>query len=164
MAFVTKYFAELGLGDSRRKTSPSRIQISKANFDAYNGAANFAAALVTPVGLYFAALSLLTASTVQSWNVSQETVNDTDSFPLPDDNVYNFDKINVGFRAALKNYNITIPGRDDTAYTVATDGVTLITTDPGWTAAVEDYITQFNAVALGDNGVAGVIQKMYIQR
>jgi hypothetical protein len=162
MAFVTSYYAELSLGDSRKKDTPARIRVSKADYDAYNGAANFAAALLTPIGLYFAALSLLTASTVQAYKVYQETINDTGSYPAPDDNVYNFDKINVAFRAGLDNYNITIPGRDDTAYTVSTDGVTIITTDPGWTAAVEDYVTQFNAVALGKNGTAGVVQQMYV--
>jgi len=47
MAFVTKYYAELSFGDSRKKATPSRVQISKAHYDAWNGAANFAAALLT---------------------------------------------------------------------------------------------------------------------
>lgn len=162
MAFVTSYYAELSLGDSRKKKSPARVRVSKTHFDAWNGAANFAAALLTPIGLYFAAAAALTASTVQAWIVSTETINDTSTFPDPDANVYNFDKINVAFRSGIKNYNITIPGRDDEKYTVSTDGVTIITTDPGWSAEVEEYITQFNAVVLGDNGIAGVVQKMYV--
>jgi hypothetical protein len=156
------YYAELSLGDSRKKDSPSRVRVSKANYDLWNDAANFAAALLTPIGLYFAAESLLTASTVQAYKVYTETINDTGAYPAPDDNVYNFDKLNVAFRCGLKNYNKGIPGRDDAAYTVSTDGVTVITTDPGWSAAVEDYITQFNAVVLGDNGEASVIQRMYV--
>jgi hypothetical protein len=162
MAFVTKYFGEISYGDSRKKSSPSVVEVAKADYDAWNDAADFAAALVTPLGLYFAAEAALSASSVLSWRVYTEVVNDTFAYPAPDDDVYNFDKLNVSYRAGLDGYNKTIPGRDGAAYTVADDGVTVIATDPGWTAAVEAYITQFNATVLAKNGGSAVFQKMYV--
>jgi len=75
-----------------------------------------------------------------------------------------FDKINVGYKAGTDRYTVTIPGRDDAAYNVGGDGVTIIIAGAGASAATTDFVDAFNTTVEGKNGLAGIVEKMYIQR
>src|SRR5690606_17559897 len=94
--------------------------------------------------------------------VSMIDETDNVTHPPADDNIYNFDKLGVHYKAGIDNYVITIPGRDDDDYTVAEDGITVIISGAGATAAVTNFITRFEATAVGKNGGAPNVTKIVV--
>lgn len=164
MAFAVQYWAEIGFGDSRQDVSPCRIRVTDADAQAWYAAIGFSAKLATQLGVYFLALAGLSDSSTMSYEVQEVWADDAAAFPDPDDNVYNFDKINVGYRAGFDRYTTTIPGRADTNYNVSDDGVTIITTGAGASAQTTAYVAAFNNVVEAKNGSPGVLEKMYVAR
>lgn len=159
MATVLRHYLNLAVGDSREKLTPVQLRISEADAQAYMTAVDDAARAATAAGLLAAAIEGVTAGTVWSKGVSISVLDDTAIFPTDNADVYNFDKILVGLKAGLERSHFTIPSRDGTAYTVGSDGVSIILTDPGRTAAVADLITQVEATVLNKQGDAVTLER-----
>jgi archaellum component FlaG (FlaF/FlaG flagellin family) len=164
MAMVAEYWGKVAIGDSRQQVTDFRVRLLDADAAAWLAAIGFPAKQATEAGQLMDAVAGLSAGTPMSYAVESSYVDDAAAFPAADDNVYNFDKINVGFRAGLDRYTVTIPSRDDTAYNVADDGVTVIISGAGASAATLAFVTAFNTSVEGKNGSAGTVEKMYISR
>ena len=164
MALVEQYFGFLKVGDSRKKFTSVEIRLQTADALAWNAAIGAAAKAATEAGVLMAAIEGLTAGTVFERGVRSAIVDDAAAFPIPDDNVYNFDKINVTLKAGLDRSTVTIPSRDDAAYNVSSDGVTVIIAGAGASAATTAYVAAVAAAVQGKNGDPAIVEKMYIQR
>lgn len=164
MAFAVQYYATIGFGDSRQDITPARIRVRDADAAAWYAAIGLSAKLATQVGVYFLALAGLSDSSTMTYEVEEVWADDAASFPDADDNVYNFDKINVGFKSGFDRYTTTIPGRADDNFNVASDGVTIIMSGAGASAETTAYVAAFNNVAEAKNGGDGTIEKMYVAR
>ncbi len=164
MAQVEQFVAYMKIGDSRQEYTTYEIRVLAADAAAWLAAIGYAAKEATDVGQMLLGVEQLTAGHPAERGVRSSFVDDTFTFPAPDDNVYNFDKISVGFRAGLDRYTVTIPSRDDAAYNVADDGVTVIISGAGASAATTQFVTKFNTSAAGKNGGAATVEKMYIAR
>lgn len=145
MALVDLHYAYVTIGDSRKKSSTVRFRVSAADATAYFGSATQILKDGTPVGQLLLSIEDMTAGTMLSKGVMLETIDDAAVFPAPDDNVYGFDKLMVHYSAGIRNYHLTIPARDDAAYTVASDGVTVLLDDD---QQVIDLVSRFNATVL----------------
>jgi len=164
MAQVSEFWANVGIGDSRQDITTFRVRLVDADAAAWFAAVGYAAKAATDAGVLMDAVAGLSAGNVFTRSVENVFVDDAAVFPDPDDNIYNFDKINVGYRAALDRYTVTIPSRDDDAYNVGGDGVTIIITGAGASAATTAFVAAFNTSVEGKNGSAGLVEKMYISR
>lgn len=145
MALVDLHYAYVTLGDSRKKTTTFRARVSAADATAYFGAATQILKDGTPVGQLLLSIEDMSAGTLISKGVVLDTIDDAAVFPDPDDNVYNFDKLMIHYQAGIRNYHLSIPARDDAAYTVASDGVTVLLDDD---QQVIDLVSRFNATVL----------------
>lgn len=162
MALVTTWRASVSFGDSRKKLADVSVRISEGDGKAWINAVDQAARDATDVGDFFAATAGLSSGTPFTKAVTMEQEDENAVFPTADLNIYNFDKLGVGFKALLDNYNMTIPARDDSAYTVSEDGVTVILTGAGATAEVTAFIAAFNGLVLGKNGGTGTVITMQV--
>jgi len=164
MAMIREYWGVIKIGDSRQKTTDFRIRLLDVDAGAWLNAATFAAKEALEVGQLMAGVQALSAGGLFSVGVEESWVDDAAVFPAANDNVYNFDKLNVGFRAGMDRYTVTIPSRDDAAYNVADDGVTVIISGAGASAGTNLFVNNFNTVVEGKNGLAAAVEKMYIVR
>jgi len=82
--------------------------------------------------------------------------------PAAEDFVFPFDKFGISFRADGENYVSSIPARNDANVTMGSDGISVIVTDPGWSAEVEEFITQFESIVLSEEGAAATITQITI--
>lgn len=152
MATVTRYFANLTLGDSAQKRYNFRVRVTTVAGAAWVAAATPVLRAATTVGVLFGKVIALSDLTIEKSSVTMEDVDDTFGFPDPNDNLYGFDKLGIAMKAGLKNYTVTLPGRDDAAYNVAPDGIEVLIEGAGASAATTEFITAFEAVVLADNG------------
>lgn len=145
MALVDLHYAFVTFLDSRGKQSSVQFRVSSTDASAYYGALTQILKDATTVGQLLLSFEDLSAGVMLAKGIRLETIEDTAAPPAPDDNVYHFDKLLCHYRSGLKNHFLTIPARDDTAYSVAADGVTVILADG---ADVADFVSRFNAVVL----------------
>jgi hypothetical protein len=158
-------WAFLRLGDSRKKTTDVRWRVA----DEVDGEAFFTAETdilrdatdTAQLGFKIAALS---GCTVLGRGVTFIQENDAAVFPALEDHVFIFDKLLVSYDAGLDAYNLTIPGRKGSAYTVGSDGVTVIIEGAGAAAAVTEFITAFEGGALAKNGEVPNVQEIIVAR
>lgn len=162
MATVESYYLSMSFGDCRQKQSNVRYRLTTIAAQAWLNAADAAARAATTVGVLVTKVNALTDATLISWGVELESANDAAIYPVGDSGVYNFDKVSVQTKAGLKNYTSTIPARNDTAINVGADGVNVILTGAGASAAVTEFISAYEAVVLADNGLVPDITGMYI--
>jgi len=162
MAITSQYFAVIDLLDSRKQISTVRVRVKTADAVAWLGAATPALRDATAVGLLLNAIAGLSSAVVNKKYVSLEDES-ASLAPAQDDNVYNFDKLGSSFSGGIDNYSSSIPARKDTAYTVSTDGVTVILGALG-TAEVQEYVTRFNASVLAKNGANATITRITVTR
>lgn len=159
MALKDFHYAVIKLGDSRKRITEVRFRINVIEAGLYYNATTQILKDATEVGQLLLSVEELSACTLQGKGVVLLTEDDTAGFPAPNDDVYIFDKIGVSYSAGFDNYQMTIPGRDTAAYTVADDGVTIVTSGTG---DVPDFIARFNAIVIGKNEVAAEVTKMTI--
>lgn len=145
MALVDLHYAYVTLIDSRQKKSTWDVRVSSTDAAAYWGALTQILKDGTEVGQLLLSIEDLSGGVLVSKGVRLETIEDAFVPPAPDDNVYHFDKLLVHYRSGIRNYHVSIPARDDAAYAVADDGVTVILDNAD---AVTDFVSRFEAVAL----------------
>jgi hypothetical protein len=162
MATQIEYWAGIAFGDSLNKLIDVSWRVNATMFNAYNGAADDAARLATPLGTFMAGIEGLSECNVFERYSRKQYVQDTASFPSDAAAVYGFDKISVGYKSLGDNYTMTIPGRDDAAYT-AIDGKIIIAVGDR-TTEVDDFITAMANGMIAKNGGQPVVQKMYVSK
>lgn len=159
MALVDLHYAKITFGDSQQKEFTVKWRISVTDASGYFSALTQILKDATELGQLFLSFEDLSAGTFRGKGVELVTIDDAIGFPAPDDNVYGFDKLLVSYVAGGNGYHLSIPCRDDAAYSVATDGVTVILEDG---AAVEDFVTRFAAVVLSKYGAAGTVTEITV--
>lgn len=164
MATVSSYWASVSGRDSRNKSVDISVRVNETDAQAWLTAADATARGLTDVGVLLNKLLGLSGIFAYKRWVSLIDEADNVTHPPADDNIYNFDKLAVSYKAGIDHYVLTIPGRLDTAYNVADDGVDVIISGAGASAATTDLITAFNATVKGKNGSDAVVERIYVQR
>ena len=158
MALVDIHHAYVTFIDSRKKLSTVSYRVTAANANTYASAVTQILKDLTPVGVLLLRTEDLSAATMLKKGIILATIDDAAVPPDFDSDVFNFDKLAVHYLSGLKNYQVTIPSRDTTNYTMESDAIHV---NPG-VGLVDDYITAFEAVVLGDNGVAANVTEITV--
>lgn len=163
MAIVTQYFLTIGFGDSRKKTTPVRLRLDPTDALAWLGAADAAARDATAVGVLADRIADISLANRMYTSVSLEDIDDSATFPLATDEIYNFDKITYQYKGALDNYVASFPARDMADINVGPDAVTIpINTAAGASAEIDALTTAFNNVVMCKNGVVATVTGAYV--
>lgn len=151
------WYASMTVRDGAQRPSTLSFRVPEATAKLYFAAADKAARDATAIGLLFAGFLTLTKGVEESRSV---TVRDeTSPLVYPDEDVLRGNKIVVGYLTGAQVAKITIPARDGTAFTQKEDSIEIDITAAGDFA---DWITLFEATALGPNGLAVDVFKAYL--
>lgn len=159
MALQDFHYGFVKIGDSRKRTTDVVFRVNVIEAGLYYNATTQILKDATELGQLFLSVEQLSAGSMMGKGVRLITEDDTAAFPDPNDNVYIFDKLGLSYRAGFDNYSMTIPARDPANYDVADDGVTVLADAP---QAVVDFIARFNAIVIGKNALAAVIEKITV--
>lgn len=159
MALQDFHYGFVKLGDSRKRTTEVVFRVNVIEAGLYYNATTQILKDATELGQLFLSVQELSAGSMMGKGVRLITEDDAVGFPDPNSNIYIFDKLGVSYRAGFDNYSMTIPARDTANYDVADDGVTVLADTP---QAVVDFIARFNAIVIGKNTLAAVIEKMTV--
>ena len=159
MALQDQYFGKVSLGMSNRKSSTHMVRLNPTAANAYIFEITQLLKDGTDVGQYFLSVEDLSAGTLIAKGVELKTEDDAADYPAPDAKIWAWDKISISFHAGFDNYTVTIPGRDNTQFTVGPDGATIDLTAG---AVVPDFVTRFNAVVYAKNNAAATLDSMYV--
>lgn len=110
--------AYISVVDSRNKVSVHSINVNVADAKAYVAAADETARNATDIGVYFNEVLDLSEAEPVDRGVRFNTRNDAKIVPAADAEIYNFDKITVGWSSGLRNFTLTIPARNMANVTV----------------------------------------------
>lgn len=165
MANVASMWAFVKLMDSRKKTTDVRWRVA----DEVDGETFFTAETdlirdATETAVLGFKIAALSACTVVGRGITFMQEDDAAVPPALEDHVFIFDKLLVSYDAGLDSYNLTIPGRKGSAYTVGSDGVSVIIEGAGAAVAVTEFIAAFEAGALAKNGDAPDVVEMIVAR
>lgn len=140
--------AYISLVDSRNKISVHAVNVATADAKAYVAAADEAARNATDIGIYFNEVIDLSEAEPVDRGVRYNTKNDALIVPAVDAEIYNFDKISIGWSSGLRNFVTTIPARDMAAVTVVARNGDIDMTG----GAAQDWIQAFLDVAVDPDG------------
>jgi len=146
----------------RQKLATVRWRVPEIVVTNYLAAADDAARAATAAGVLVAAADALSLGVGVKVTVGSAFV---DNLAVPPDAgsfVFPFDKFGISFRADGENYVSSIPARKDSAVNMGADGISVIITDPGWSAAIEDFVTAFQSIVLSEEGAAATITQITI--
>jgi hypothetical protein len=165
MAYVAELWGFITLMDSRKKTATVRWRASdELDFETFVTAETDLIRNATDLAGLAAAVAALSGCSEVSRGAIFEQIDDAMTPPGVEEHVFTFDKLLVSYDAGIEGYNLTIPGRKGDAYTVGSDGVTVIIEGAGAAAAVTNVITAFEAGALAKNGEVPDVQEMIVAR
>jgi hypothetical protein len=143
----------------RNKIATFETRITGVSSKAYQDAADSAARAATTVGTLITKTNALTLGVPKSWGIKFVEVDDAATPPGSGAGVYPFDKFAAALVAAGQNSQITIPARKDSAVTFESDGISLVLADG---AAVADWISAFQTVALTEDLLAPNVERMFV--
>jgi hypothetical protein len=146
----------------RQKLSDIAVRLPAVEITAYNAAADDAARAATIPGTLIEAYKDLTLGVLKKVTAGFTYVDPTAIPPASDAFVFPFDKIGISFQADGENYVASIPARKDSALSMGPDGVSILITDPSWSAEIETFVPIFNANVLSEEGAAVTITQMTI--
>jgi len=146
----------------RQKIATVRWIVPEVVVNNYLAAADDAARAATAAGLLVAAADALSLGVGVKVTVGSAFVDNAAIPPAAGTFVFPFDKFGISYRADGENYVSSIPARKDSAVTMSSDGISVIITDPAWSAAVEEFITQFQSIVLSEEGAAATITQITI--
>lgn len=153
MAWVTEYWAYVTLMDSRKKTATVSWRSSdEVDIESWFTAETDLIRDATEAGVLMAAVAALSSCTLVERGVKHIQVDDAAVPPALESHVFTFDKLLTHYDAGLDSYTISIPGRKGSAFTVGSDGVTVIIEGAGASSEVLAFIAAFEAGALAKNG------------
>jgi len=156
MALQDFHYAWASFGDARGRSSTVRVRVPSDDAEAYFVALTQILKDGTDVGQMLLSIEEMSAGNLLAKGVTLATEDDAANFPGGDSGIYHFDKVTIHYEAGFDSYTLTIPARDETAYTVGADGVTLV---DGLADDWEDFYTRFNGLVLGKNGTQGTVTK-----
>jgi len=166
MAEVAVYEAYVVVGDSAKKLSRVAVRVDATDGKAFVAAADTAARSATKVGLLLIAISNLTLNNpnaVKARGVDSQFVNDAFVFPVPEDDAYISNKLNVSYSTSLgglpRQNQFTIPMRDPAEYTMESNGVNVVLEDG---ADIEDLVTQIADTMLSLYGTACTVTEITV--
>lgn len=162
MALKDFYVASVHLGMSNKKIAVWQQRVASTAANAYIAAITQTLKDATALGQLLLSIEDLSLGTLISKGVGLQTFDDAADYPAPDAGVYAFDKFGTSYAAGFDNYHNTIPARDMSVVAVGPDGITLIISGGGATTEVTNYVSRFNAVALGKNDGAAVVSEMQV--
>lgn len=162
MALKDFYFAHVTLGMSNKKAATWRQRITTAAGQAYINAVTQTLKDGTAAGLLMLSVETLSKGTLIKKGVTLETLDDAADYPAPDAEAYAFDKFGASYAAGFDNYQNTIPARDMAEVFIESDGIHIAISGGSATSAVTDFVSRFNAVALGKNDAPAVIDEMFV--
>lgn len=162
MALKDFHIAFVSLGMSNKKISTWRQRVTPVSATAYFGAATQTLKDGTPLGQLLLSVEDLSTGVLIAKGVYLSTEDDAADYPSPDAGVYAFDKFGTSYKAGFDNYHNTIPARDMSKVQVGPDGITLLIEGDDATDFVKDYVSRFNAVALGKNDGAAAVTEMQV--
>jgi hypothetical protein len=143
----------------RNKIANFSTRVTGVSGKAYIDAADTAARAATTVGQLITATNALTLGIPQKWGVHFEEVDLAAVPPASSAGAYPFDKFAASLLASGENSQVTIPARKDSAVVFESDGVSLVLDDG---AAVEDWISAFETVALDEDLHAPNVERMFV--
>jgi len=146
----------------RQKLSDITWRLPSVEITAYNAAADDAARAATIPGQLIAATQALTLGVLKKVQAGFTYIDPTAMPPAADAFVFPFDKFGISFSADGENYVASIPARNDAAVTMGPDGVSVLITDPAWSAEIAAFVPLFNANVLSEEGAAVTIQQITI--
>jgi len=158
MALVDFHEAFIKLGDSRQKTTEVSFRVTAAEATNYFSAVTQILKDATAVGQLLLSVEDLSKCSMMGKGVRLVTKDDATDFPGFDTDIFNFDKLAVHYNCGFDNYQVTIPGRDTTNYTMESDGVHVNPT----LGLVDEFISRFNAIVLGKNGGASTVTSITV--
>jgi len=158
MALVDFHYAFIKLGDSRQKTTEVAFRVTAAAAAAYFGAVTQILKDATPVGQLLLSVEDLSACSMMGKGIRLVTEDDAVTFPDFDSDIFIFDKLAVHYSSGFDNYQVTIPGRDSTNYTMESDAVHVNPT----LGLVDEFISRFEAVVLAKNGGAATVSSITV--
>lgn len=162
MALQDTYWAKVSFGMSNRKSSTHRVRVNSTAGNLYVAEITQTLKDATPLGQYLLSVEDLSAGTLISKGVELATEDDAADYPAASAKIWAFDKLSISYHAGFDNYTVTIPGRDNTKFNVGPDGVTVIASGTGSTTETSQFVSRFNAVAVGKNNVAATFDNMYV--
>lgn len=157
MPVVNIYRARLSFGDQQKKLFAVEFNVSETDAEAWLTAADEATRAATDLGVFMASLEALSKCSLYEKGVTLVERTEPYTFPAITTATYGFDKLAVSYKAGIRNFTLSIPGRDESAYTVADDGITVITSVAG-TAEVQAFVAAFNTTVLAVSGDQGTVQ------
>jgi len=146
----------------RQKLATVRWRVPEVVVNNYLAAADDAARAATAAGELIAAADALSLGVGVKVTVGAAFIDDTALPPAADQFVFPFDKFGISFRADGENYVSSIPARDDSAVTMGSDGISVLITDPAWSAEIEAFIGAFESIVLSEEGAAVTITQITI--
>jgi hypothetical protein len=146
----------------RQKLATIRYNVPEVVVNNYLSAADDAARAATAAGLLIAAVDNLTLGVRKKVSVGAAFTDSAAVPPAVDVFAFPFDKFGVAYVASGDNFVSSIPARDDTAVNVGPDGVSVLITDPEWSAATEAFIGAFENIVLSEDNNAATITQITI--
>jgi len=158
MALTDFHFAFVKIGDSRRKTTTVSVRVAAADAVDYFSAVTQILKDATPVGQLLLSIEDLAAGSMMGKGIELITKDDATDFPDSDSDIFLFDKLAVHYGSGFDNYQLTIPTRDSTNYTMESDGVHVNLT----LNLVDEFVARFEAVGLAKNGGAVTVNEITV--
>lgn len=153
MTLVDFHEAFIKIGDSRKKVTEVSFRVTAAEATTYFSAVTQILKDATNVGQLLLSVEDLSRGSMMGKGVRLVTKDDAVDFPGFDTDIFIFDKLATHYNCGFENYQVTIPCRDSANYTMESDGVHVNQT----LGLVDEFITRFNAVVLGKNGIAAQV-------
>ena len=157
MANYPTWYCSLTVRDGAQRPSTITFRVPEATAKLYFAAADKAARDATAIGLLFDGFLTCTEGVEEARSVTVRDEQAPVTFPL--DSVLRGNKIVVGYHTGAEDNLISIPARDATAYTQKADSIEIDISAAGDFA---DWITLFEASALGPTGLAVDVFKAYL--
>jgi len=156
MAEVAQYEAFVTVGDQKKRFATVSLRVDATDGKAYVAAADTAARAATKVGLLQAAIFALMRSSQQyAFGLKASFVNDAHAFPAITTDTYNNNKLNVSYVTSSgglpRQLQFTIPQRQESGYTMESNGENVVLADAGDVAAL---IVELLDTALSTYGTA----------
>ena len=163
MALVDRWYGSISFGTSDRKIVNVEFQVDPVDAIAYEGALTQILKDATDLGAFFLSIEALSMGTLKQKGVILKTIEDTTTYPAPSVGAYPFDRLTVSVSSGVFNYSWSIPARDPSQYTLASDGVTVITSGAGADPQVVDFISRLEAIALTKYGQLANVNRIYVK-
>lgn len=157
MANYPRWLASVTLRDYALRDSVFQVYVPEATAKAYFAAADKAARDATTIGGLMTALS--TVSKMKEVQRSVTIIDETAPVADADTGVARGNKIVMYGQAGPDGWTLTIPGRDETAYTLKTDSIEI---DVDADGDLKTFIQVLTVCAIGKNGYSIDVQSAAI--